>query len=229
VPGYAYVGVGRDDGAEAGEYSAILYKLARVRVLESGTFWFCDRPDEPGCTSYGNNIPRIATWGRFADAATQHDFYMYNCHLDHQSASSRAQSVAQLTAHIRARPVQDTAVVVTGDFNAGESSQPIADMRAASFDDSFRVLYPNATNVGTFGGWVGTTTGDKIDYVFVSDGGSGMQPVQVRVWGEPAVRGGVGSAETDTGAQTLAAAIVYDNEGGRYPSDHFPVSATVIL
>ena len=241
VPGYAYVGVGRDDGVEAGEYSAILYKTSRLRVAETGTFWFCDTPDVPGCTSYGNSIPRIATWGRFVDAATDLDFYVYNCHLDHQSAVSRELSVDQMVEHILSRPVQNTSVVVTGDFNVGESSSPIGGMRDAGFVDTFRVLYPNATNVGTFNSWVGTTTGDKIDYVFASDGVNGMESVEVSL-GAPQHRTPCALRPPwpltwlnqlwfarFPSAQTLEAAILHDNVDGRYPSDHFPVSATVVV
>ena len=179
VPGYAYIGVGRDDGVEAGEYSAIMYKVDRLSVLESGTFWFCDQPDEPGCTSYGNSIPRIATWGRFVDVATRDEFYVYNCHLDHQSANSRQMSVAQMLAHIQGRAVGATPVIVTGDFNTGETSVPVQAMLDGGFADPFRILYPNATNVGTFNGFVGTTTGDKIDYVFASQGTDGMSRIEV--------------------------------------------------
>ena len=182
VPGYSYIGVGRDDGVEAGEYSAIFYRTSRLRVAASGTFWFCDNPTEPGCTSYGNSIPRIATWGQFVDTANgDQDFLMYNCHLDHQSATSRQLSVAQMVEHILAQPLDNTTVIVTGDFNTGETSAPIRDLNAAGFVDTFRVLYPNATNVGTFNSWVGTDTGDKIDYVFVSDGVNGMSAVEVRM------------------------------------------------
>ena len=48
VPGYAAVGVGRDDGKAAGETSAILFRTSRFHVAESGTFWFSDTPDTPG-------------------------------------------------------------------------------------------------------------------------------------------------------------------------------------
>ena len=35
LPGYDYVGVGRDDGAAGGEYSAIFYKRGRFKLLDS--------------------------------------------------------------------------------------------------------------------------------------------------------------------------------------------------
>ena len=67
-------------------------------------------------------------------------------------------------------------MLVSGDFNAGEDETPIATVRAGGFVDTFRVLYPNATDVGTFHGFRGTPGVDKIDYVFASTAASIVGP-----------------------------------------------------
>jgi endonuclease/exonuclease/phosphatase family metal-dependent hydrolase len=194
VPGYDYVGVGRGDGRRAGEYAAILYRTARLRARRSDTFWFSDTPGVVKSASWGNQIERICTWAYFEDRDGP-SFYLYNVHLDHQSQPSRERSAALLLERIRARDPKAPAVV-TGDFNAGEDNAAAAAMRA-SFVDSFRVLHPDAREVGTFNGFKpGQTAGDKIDFVFV----------------EP-------------GTEVLGAAIVRTSRDGRYPSDHFPVTA----
>jgi endonuclease/exonuclease/phosphatase family metal-dependent hydrolase len=198
VPGYGYVGVGRSDGRQAGEYAAILYRTARLQVRRSDTFWFSDTPGVVKSTSWGNQIERICTWAYFEDRDGP-AFYLYNVHLDHQSQPSRERSVALLLARIAARDPR-APVVVTGDFNAGEDNPAAVAMRA-SFRDSFRVLQPDATEVGTFSGFrLGQASGDKIDFVFV----------------EP-------------GAEVLEAAIVRTSRDGRYPSDHFPETARIRL
>ena len=61
VPGYAVVGVGRDDAGRTGEFSAILFRKDRLRVAEAGTFWFSDTPAVPASKSWGNNVTRICT------------------------------------------------------------------------------------------------------------------------------------------------------------------------
>ena len=198
VPGYAYVGVGRSDGRQAGEYAAILYRAARLQARRSDTFWFSDTPGVVKSTSWGNQIERICTWAYFEDREGP-AFYAYNVHLDHLSQPSRERSVALLLARIGARDPR-APVVVTGDFNAGEDNPAAVAMRG-SFHDSFRVLHPGATEVGTFNGFKpGQTAGDKIDFVFV----------------EP-------------GVEVLDAAIVRSSLDGRYPSDHFPVTARIRL
>ena len=198
VPGYAYVGVGRRDGRQAGEYAAILYRTARLQVRRSDTFWFSDTPGVVKSTSWGNQIERICTWAYFEDREGP-AFYAFNVHLDHLSQPSRERSVALLLDRIALRDPR-APVVVTGDFNAGENNPAAVAMRA-SFRDSFRVLHPGASEVGTFNGFtMGQTSGDKIDFVFV----------------EP-------------GVEVLDAAIVRTSRDGRYPSDHFPVTARIRL
>ena len=120
VPGYAVVGVGRDDGGRAGELSAILFKVGRFRVADAGTFWFSDTPEVPASKSWGNNITRICTWARLIDRDGR-GFYHFNLHLDHESQPSRERSTALLRQRIEARAFLTDPVVVTGDFNVGET------------------------------------------------------------------------------------------------------------
>jgi len=196
VPGYDWVGVGRSDGRQAGEYSAILYRTARLTPRRSDTFWFSDTPTVPGSMSWGNRYERICTWAYFEDREGP-AFYAYNVHLDHESQPSRERSADLLMRTVNARNPR-APVVVTGDFNSGEDNAA-AKTVARTLRDAFRLLHPDATEVGTFTGFTfGKTTGEKIDYVFV----------------EP-------------GAEVLGASIVRNAVAGRYPSDHFPVTATV--
>ena len=82
LDGYGYIGVGRDDGATAGEYAAIFYKQDKVRLLDSGNFWLSETPDRPGL-GWDAACVRICTWGRFTgQTATDDDaFYFFNLHF----------------------------------------------------------------------------------------------------------------------------------------------------
>jgi endonuclease/exonuclease/phosphatase family metal-dependent hydrolase len=210
LPGYAVVGVGRDDGRAGGETSAIMFRRDRFHVASTDTFWFSYTPDTPGTRTWGNRYNRVSTWARFVDRDGS-AFYHYNMHLDHESQPSREKSMDLLLQRIASRRFADEPVIVTGDFNVGESNPALhtlvgAPKRAATdppppFVDTFRVLYPNETEVGTFTGFVfGTTKGDKIDYVLVRPG-----------------------------TTVLSAGIIRTSRDGRYPSDHFPVVARVRL
>jgi endonuclease/exonuclease/phosphatase family metal-dependent hydrolase len=202
VPGYAVIGVGRDDGSRTGEFSAILFKKDRFRVADAGTFWFSDTPAVPGSKSWGNNITRICTYARFIDRDGR-GFWHFNIHLDHQSQPSRERSTSLLLQRITERTFREDPVIVTGDFNVGEKNAALLTLTAggASFVDTFRILRPTEETVGTFNGFkYGSTNGEKIDYVLV-------QP----------------------GTVILHADIVRTSRDNRYPSDHFPVIARIRL
>ncbi|MEO6212586.1 MAG: endonuclease/exonuclease/phosphatase family protein [Vicinamibacterales bacterium] len=201
VPGYAVVGVGRNDAARKGEYAAILFRKDRLQVAASGTFWFSDTPDVVASTTWGNRITRICTWARFIDRDGR-AFWHFNLHLDHESQPSRERSVALLRTRVDTRAYPQEPVIITGDFNVGETNSALRALTAeGAFIDTFRALYSDERRAGTFTAFTpGKVDGDKIDYVFV-------QP----------------------GTAVLAAEIIRSSREGRYPSDHFPVVARVRL
>jgi endonuclease/exonuclease/phosphatase family metal-dependent hydrolase len=206
LPQYGVVGVGRDDGRTRGEYAAILYRRDRFRVADAGTFWFSDTPEVVASRSWGNTITRICTWARFVDRDGR-AFWHYNVHLDHQSQPSRERSASLLAERVAARRVPGEPAIVTGDFNVGEDNPAIRRLTTphegapALYLDSFRVRYPDERTVGTFSGFkFGQTSGDKIDYVLIPPG-----------------------------TEVLDAAIIRTARADRYPSDHFPVIARLIL
>lgn len=201
VPGYVLIGVGREDGREKGEYSCILYRPERLDLTRSGTFWLSDTPDVPGSITWGNACTRICTWGRFTDRKTGRTFYVYNTHLDHVSQPSR-ESSAVLIAE-RMADAKQTPCILMGDFNAGESNAAVRYIKGSApvaMQDTFRIIHPDEKEVGTFNGFTGRSSGEKIDYVFVGPG-----------W------------------KTLDAAIIRTSRDARYPSDHFPLTAKLLL
>jgi endonuclease/exonuclease/phosphatase family metal-dependent hydrolase len=214
LPDYMEVGVGRDDGRSAGEHATILLRRDRLTLAEAGTFWFSDTPEVPGSRHWGNGITRIATWARLVDRRSDRAFYLFNLHLDHQSQPSRERAVELLAARMAARTFPEP-VIVTGDFNAGEQNAALRYLRGESerawgesrtppssprLRDSFRLAHPDADSVGTFHGFRGGAEGEKIDHILV-DG----------AW------------------EVLDAEIVRSGRGGRYPSDHYPVTARLRL
>lgn len=197
LPNYASLGVGRDDGKAKGEFSAIVYDAKRFRALRSDTFWYSETPNVPNSKHWGNNITRVCTWAYFQDLRTKKYFYFYNTHLDHQSQPSREKSVALMLERIAERSTSDP-VLITGDFNVGESNPVAAQIKAKGFVDTFRVLFPNQISVGTFNSFKPEVGLDKIDYVWA-----------------------------DSSWTVEQAEIGQDKVGGRWISDHLPVIAWV--
>ena len=198
LPDYRMIGVGRSDGGQGGEYAAILYRASRLSVRRGDTFWFSDTPDVVKSNTWGAALERICTWALFDDKEGT-PFYAFNLHLDHVSQPAREKSVALLLERVAARSPA-LPVVITGDFNIGESN-PATRIMLQSFRDTYRVVHPDAKDVGTFNSFKpGSIGADKIDYVFV---------------------------EPDT--EVLSADIIRTSANGRYPSDHFPVVARIRL
>ncbi|MFN7019784.1 MAG: endonuclease/exonuclease/phosphatase family protein [Phycisphaerales bacterium] len=224
-PHYAETGSGRDDGRSAGEHCTILFDASRFRLDRSGNFWLSDTPEVPGSASWGNTITRICSWARLVELPDQASgpggraFLVFNTHLDHQSEAARQRSAELIASRILALAGPREPVILMGDFNCGEDSPalrfltgrapravdepgpgPGLTARWTGLIDTFRAVNPDEAEVGTFHAFMGTTTGDKIDFILAS------REVRVR-----------------------SASIVRDQRDGRYPSDHFPVTADLTI
>lgn len=202
LPLYGEIGEGRE-GAELGEYSAILYNQERFEVAASGTFWLSETPEIPSA-HWGNTCIRICTWARLVDKKTRKGFFFYNTHLDHQSQPAREKGVQLIARRIGQRGLREP-FVLAGDFNAGEDNPAILYLKGGAADaqerpllmvDSFRMLHPAEKTVGTFNGFKGKADGAKIDYIFIPPG-----------------------------VEVLSAEILRPPAGAPCPSDHFPVTA----
>lgn len=198
-PEFAAVGVGRDDGKSRGEFSSILFRSDTFTPLENGTFWLSATPAKIASTTWGNDIPRICTWARFRIKTTGETFYLFNTHFDHRSQPSREKSAQLILERISQRRFASDPVILTGDFNASETNPAITAL-GASLTETFRAVDPDAVDVGTFHGFKPTNGRDKIDYVFTS----------------PDI--------------TIKKATIHrPRPGGRYVTDHEPVSASLTL
>ena len=198
MPGFAYIGGGRDDGKDAGEHSAIVYRTERFQVLDSGDFWLSETPDKPGLGWDATCCNRIASWAKFKDKNTKKQFYVFNVHFDHQGVVARRES-AKLMEQKITEIAKDAPVILTGDFNSSPDSEQIVAL-SSFLNDSYTVSkMPPYGPVGTFNSFRFTAPYDnRIDYVFVSD------HFEVRKY-----------------------AALTDSKDQRYPSDHIPVVATV--
>ena len=203
LPMFDFVGVGRDDGVDAGEFAAVFYDTRRFDVVDSGTFWFSEQPTVPGSKSWGNNIPRICTWARLLERTQGATLYVYNVHWDHESQPSRERGAELLMSRIAARASPDDPVIVLGDFNAGPTNpafRRLVDTEKGQLVDTFEAPDSNADSTGTFHGFSGIPGSDRIDAVLAS-------PRWV----------------------VTSSAIVRTQADGRFPSDHFPVTAVLRL
>lgn len=205
LPQYKYKGVGRDDGKEKGEYSAIFYDTIRLQALQSKTFWLSERPEVAGSKSWDAAITRIVTWIRFRDKKTKKIFFAFNTHFDHIGQVARRESARILLQKVK-EIAGNIPAIISGDFNATPGDEPIQVIMDRSnplhlVDSKEISLKPHYGPLGTFNAFKEKERDDQpIDYIFLSGN-----------W------------------KVLTHATISQSWQGRFASDHFSVLATVRL
>lgn len=204
MPDIAWCGVGRSDGKEAGEYSAILFRKSRFQLIDTDTFWLSETPAKPGSKGWDAAFPRIVTWAKLKDRSTGKIFVLFNTHFDHVGEKARTESSSLILK--KAGEIQGKGpFVVTGDFNVVEASgayktitngtptMKIIDARYASVNGHFG-------GDSTFNAFKELQPGRTIDYIFVREG--------IRI---------------------LEHGVLSDRWSGLWASDHLPVLAEIQL
>lgn len=200
LPEYSRYGIGRDDGIDAGEHSAIYYKKDKFKLLKSGDFWLSETPSKPGKGWDATCCNRICSWVCLQSLQSKKRFYLFNVHFDHQGVVARVESAKLMLQKIKEIAGNEPALF-TGDLNGDRSSewyQIIANSNIVK-DVHSAVKYPyeNNSSFNSFKTPRGTAV---IDHIFMS------KQFKAQKWG-----------------------ILTDSYFGKYPSDHFPVMAKVVL
>lgn len=168
LPGFGRIGVGRDDGLEAGEFSPVFYRRARFDVLESGTWWLSERPDSAGSRGWDAALPRVATWARLRDKVADRDLVFVSTHFDHMGVVARRESARLLVERLPAL-AGDTPVILAGDFNLVDSTAAYRTVITASGEWVDAWVAAGSPPPGdTFTGFSADgPVGPRIDYLFI--------------------------------------------------------------
>lgn len=169
LPQYAWVGVGRDDGKEKGEYSPIFYRKDRFELINSGTFWLSETPEVVASKNWDAAITRIATWGRFKDLRTGKEIMIVNTHFDHVGEVSRQES-AKVIARKMTELAKGLPTILTGDFNTPLQSpgiQTILSLRSPRlYNTQDRSREPHFGGEASFNGFGSAQVRPYIDFIF---------------------------------------------------------------
>lgn len=168
LPGYAYIGIGRDDGQKAGEHSAIFYNTAKFSLLSHGDFWLSQQTDRPN-KGWDAVLPRICSWGRFKEKSTGFIFYFFNLHMDHIGVEARRESAKLILTRIRQLPA-NTPIILTGDFNVDQTSESYHLLNTSGvLRDAYDITKMRYAETGTFNDFdPNTKTNSRIDHIFLS-------------------------------------------------------------
>jgi len=198
LPGYTYIGVGRDDGKDKGEHAAIFYNTDKFEVIKQGKFWLAENTETPN-KGWDAALPRICTWGLFKDKQTGFEFFFFNTHFDHIGVEARKES-AKLIVRKAHELGNGIPMIITGDFNVDQRNESYRVLNdGGEVTDAYELSPLKYAPNSTYNGFkVGTTGDSRIDHIFLS------KPFTVVRYG-----------------------ILTDSYQGKTPSDHFPVMAEV--
>lgn len=164
---YDYIGVGRDDGKEQGEFSAIFYDTGKLQAIKSGTFWLSETPEKPS-KGWDAALNRICTYAVFRDKKSKKEFMALNLHFDHIGNIARVKSSELILRKIKEINPENLPVTVSGDFNLTEDSEPIKIMSQHLQDAFYHSETKHYGPKGTFTGFnINEVPKDRIDYIFV--------------------------------------------------------------
>ena len=202
---HEFIGVGRDDGKNKGEIASVIFRRQRFEKLREGHFWLSQTPDVIGSKGWDAAVVRICTWVELKDrAAGGRSLFVFNTHFDHKGVQAREQSARLLRRQVEQIAAGAPAIVM-GDFNARENS-PVQKtlLEGDLLSDTFVDTHPGGQTEQdyTFHGFTGKLRGaaaHRIDWILRSDHFATRQAAIDKTRGE----------------------------NGRYPSDHFPVTAVL--
>ena len=205
LPEYDFFGTGRDDGKRGGEASPVMFRKDRFALLARGQWWLSETPEQVGSKGWDAALPRVVAWVRLKDRGSGATLLVFNTHWDHVGVKARVESAKLMRRMIDERRGDDP-VVVTGDFNSTEETPQYATLTAGDdagvrLVDAYRAVHPGRKDQeASFHAFKGTRDGMRIDWILHSNH-----------W------------------KATGAAIDHTNKAGRYPSDHYPVTAELEL
>ncbi len=162
---FSFVGVGREDGKTKGEYSPILYNSNSLSLLQTDTFWLSETPTVIS-VGWDAALERICTYAQFEHKETGQKFWVFNTHFDHIGELARIQSAKLINQKVKMLNMNNSPVVITGDFNLTPDTAPIKIFQN-TYKDVMQKTPANANNYGTFTGFDKLSNGeDRIDYIF---------------------------------------------------------------
>jgi endonuclease/exonuclease/phosphatase family metal-dependent hydrolase len=199
---YSTVGVGRDDGKEAGEYSCIFFNTKKFKLLQQATFWLSQTPDSVSM-GWDAVCNRICTYALFQSKKTNKIFWIFNTHFDHIGKTARIESAKLIIKKIQQLNTKNYPVIFSGDLNCKpeESSyQYINSVLQNTRDIAQQPAYGPADTWNAFA--FDKKPDGRIDHIFIS---------------------------THKKLSVKKFATITDSFEKKYPSDHFPILATLEL
>ncbi|RZT91866.1 endonuclease/exonuclease/phosphatase family metal-dependent hydrolase [Ancylomarina subtilis] len=165
---YSYIGIGREDGKQKGEFCAIFYNPAKYKVIKQATFWLSETPDIVS-VGWDAALERICTYALFENINTKEQVYIFNAHFDHQGKVAQENSARLILKKIEAINKEDLPVVLMGDLNVTPEEKTITILKEELTDAITLSSSPFYGPKGTFNAFKNEPVTSRIDYCFVKN------------------------------------------------------------
>ena len=185
APDWKYIGVGRDDGHEAGEYSPIIYRPSVWELLHWETVWLSTTPETPSKSWDAASI-RIVTIGVFTHRASRNTVFAMNTHLDNEGSQSRLEAsriiIGKISEYSQNKfPRLISGTILAGDFNSEYNQEAYQELTKSLLDAYMQI--ESSKRYGNHITWTGFGYEDepasRIDYVLVRPTGAHGQKLTV--------------------------------------------------
>lgn len=213
---WEFCGEHREADRVSGEASPVFFRKSRFTALDKGTFWLSETPDVPASKSWGTACTRVCSYLILKDKMTNKTFCFANAHTDHVSALAREKGMLLIIERMK-KFGHGSPIVFTGDHNCEENEKPALAVSKLLSNALYASETPPQGPWRTYNGWKWLDKEisceealklpvperkRRIDYIYVS---KGIRVLDYKTIGKP-------RPETKL-----------------YPSDHFPVVATIVL
>ncbi len=127
----AYAAAAAGDPSAFPSTQPILYRRARLALLEQGWFFFSETPEALYSRGFDGAPPSFASWARFRDRRDGAAFTLLNVHLDARSWTNRRGAAELVAARVASRIAAGETVLLAGDLNARAGSPTLEILEAA--------------------------------------------------------------------------------------------------
>lgn len=179
-------------------YPCLFINPQTISIERSGDIWLSETPETPGSKSFDSTFPRLCTWAEITLKTSEKKLMIVNTHLDHILSSTRMKQIHVLINEVK--KINNRELIIVGDFNESPLTSIKSDLM-----DAFKLKdpwveknYKEETSHHGFNG-LEAISGDRIDWILIPE-------------------------------HFECTNLVMDKQSVQdvYPSDHYPILATVV-
>ncbi|WP_412470395.1 endonuclease/exonuclease/phosphatase family protein [Oceanospirillum sp. RT-1-3] len=180
-------------------YPSLYYRPDIFELINSGDIWLSETPYIAASKSFGSAFPRLCTWAILKAKENGKHYFFVNAHLDHLESDTRKEQIKVLISEIE-KVRADYPIILTGDFNESpfEKVRKVLDESDLNLTDPWLDLgHEECESHHSFKGF--REDGSRIDWILHSKDTLKCEEIHLHK----------------------------ESSEGIYPSDHFPVCATL--